>query len=165
MSERHPHARDRTTPIEAPPPAIVPQPEPATVLDLPRDDAVVHCVEQIIGRLLRVGVIVSLSLLVAGTLTSFHHNRYGHTPADVARLIRGGERGPTSPHDLLDGLEDLRGQSLVLLGLIVLMLTPIVRVAVSIVAFGIQRDVAFVIITSIVLALLVLSCAVGVAHR
>lgn len=161
---RHPYARDRTTPIEPPPPAIVPQPEPATVLDLPREDAVVHAVEQVIGRLLRVGVILSLVLVVVGSLTSFYHGRYGHTPADVARLTRGTERGPTSPHAFLEGLEDLRGQSLIVAGLIVLMLTPIIRVAVSIIAFAIQRDFTFVVITSIVLALLVLSCVFGVAH-
>lgn len=164
MSDRHPHARDRTTPVDAPPPAVAPQPEPGTLLDLPRDDAVVHRVEQVIGRLLRVGVMLSLVLVVVGTAISFYHGRYGHTPADVPALIRGRERGPTSPNLLIEGLKDIRGQSLIVAGLIVLMLTPILRVAVSIVAFAIQRDVAFVIITSIVLALLALSCVFGIAH-
>ena len=129
------------------------------------DDAIVHRVERAIGHLLRWGVMTSLALLIVGSALSFRHGRYGTTRADVARLIAGGERGPQSPHAFVDGLHDWRGQAFILAGLFVLMLTPIVRVAVSIVAFAIQRDWAFVVIASIVLALLVASFLTGEIHR
>jgi uncharacterized membrane protein len=46
-------------------------------------------------------------------------------------------------------------------GLLLLIATPVLRVAVSILAFVYQRDRAFVAITSIVLALLLTSFVLG----
>jgi uncharacterized membrane protein len=42
-----------------------------------------------------------------------------------------------------------------------LIVTPIMRVAVSIIGFALQRDRAFVLITSAVLAILIVSFALG----
>ena len=46
-------------------------------------------------------------------------------------------------------------------GLLLLILTPVVRVAVSILAFRAQRDRTYVLITSAVLVLLLLSFVLG----
>ncbi len=46
-------------------------------------------------------------------------------------------------------------------GLLVLMATPVVRVALSLLVFGRQRDRAFVAVTSVVLALLLWSFVLG----
>ena len=53
----------------------------------------------------------------------------------------------------------LRGQAIMALGLLILIITPVLRVAISIVAFAIQHDRIYVAITSLVLALLILSFA------
>ena len=56
------------------------------------------------------------------------------------------------------GLLVLRPQAIIALGLLLLIATPILRVAVSIVAFAFERDLRFVVIsTSLVLAILLLS--------
>lgn len=127
-----------------------------------RHDVILHRTEQIIARLLRWGVLISLGLLIFGTLVSFIvSQRYGHTSDDLPRLI--GKAGDF-PHTLTwlrEGLLALRGQALIVLGLLILIATPLLRVAVSIIAYAIERDVAFVLITSLVLALLVLSIVLG----
>jgi len=48
-----------------------------------------------------------------------------------------------------------------MLGLLLLIATPIARVAFSVVAFLVERDRVYVLITIIVLALLVLSLLIG----
>ena len=48
------------------------------------------------------------------------------------------------------------------LGVIVLMLTPVMRVVLSLVDFGIQRDWLYVIITGIVLLVIIVNSLVGV---
>ena len=48
-------------------------------------------------------------------------------------------------------------QSIIALGLLLLIATPILRVAVSIIAFALERDYRFVVITAIVLVILILS--------
>ena len=55
----------------------------------------------------------------------------------------------------------LRGQSVVVFGLLMLISTPVLRVAVSIFAFVYQKDGRFVIITTVVLLLLLLSFGIG----
>jgi uncharacterized membrane protein len=68
------------------------------------------------------------------------------------------------PHTVgatLESLMALRGQGFILVGLLVLLITPVMRVAVSIVAFAIQKDRAFTIITTIVLAILLVSFVLG----
>jgi uncharacterized membrane protein len=51
----------------------------------------------------------------------------------------------------------LHGRGLIQLGLLILIATPIARVAFSVVAFLYQRDWTYVVVTLIVLALLVYS--------
>ncbi|MGH2509954.1 MAG: DUF1634 domain-containing protein [Ktedonobacteraceae bacterium] len=50
---------------------------------------------------------------------------------------------------------------MIALGLLLLLATPVIRVAASIVAFGLEHDRRYVIITTIVLAILCLSFLIG----
>lgn len=120
-------------------------------------------VELIISRLLQVGVIASLFLLVAGTTISFAFSgRYGHESSDLKRLITASGEFPfRDPHWLLEGLRHGRGQAMIVLGLVLLILTPTIRVAVSVIAFASERDWIFVGITGVVLALLLASMLLG----
>jgi uncharacterized membrane protein len=49
------------------------------------------------------------------------------------------------------GNEDGRGQAIAQLGILVLLFTPVIRVAFSILGFALERDRAYVVITAIVL--------------
>ena len=72
---------------------------------------------------------------------------------------------PHSVRDVLRGIRESRGQAVVTLGLLLLIATPVLRVAVSIVAFAYERDRPYVVITTIVLLLLILSFALGTVER
>ncbi len=120
--------------------------------------------ELLISRLLRLGVVLSLSLVTVGmSLTFFHHPDYFLSVQALQRLTAP-ERGP---HDLTSVLADAmnaRGQAFVMVGLLVLMATPVLRVALSLLLFTRQRDRIFTGVTAGVLALLVLSFVLGAVH-
>ena len=119
-------------------------------------------VELLISRVLRFGVATSLVIIVGGTLLSFaHHPNYVSTPAELKRLTQPGAAFPHTVAEILGGAAKLRGQAIVAVGLLVLLATPVARVAVSIFAFVYQGDRVFVILTSIVLFLLLLSFILG----
>jgi len=117
--------------------------------------------ETLIGALLRTGVTISVTLIVAGTVVSFvHHPDYATSPAALARLTRPG-LAPRNVGEVLAGLTSARGQAWVMLGVLVLMATPILRVAISLLAFARAKDRPFTLLTAAVLALLLLSVAPG----
>lgn len=65
---------------------------------------------------------------------------------------------------VLKGTAELRGQSIVMLGVLVLIATPVVRVAASVVLFAAERDRMYVAITTLVLLLLIVSFVIGAAE-
>ena len=122
----------------------------------------VRRVELLISVLLRTGVITSLSVVILGMIISFaRHNDYFRSPDSFTQLTRSDATFPHTIPAVLSGVRQLRGQALVMLGLLLLIATPVMRVAVSIVAFMYERDLTYVIITSMVLLLLLLSFVLG----
>jgi uncharacterized membrane protein len=120
--------------------------------------------EDAISRVLRVGVTASLALISAGTVLSFlREGGYGSGRAEVARLSGAGGAFPRSLPWLVAGVIHADGQAVIVLGLLLLIATPVVRVAVSAAAFARQRDRTYVAITLAVLALLAASFALGSA--
>jgi uncharacterized membrane protein len=113
-------------------------------------DALLRRAELIISGVLRGGVLLSAGLIALGVILY-----YVHYFAD------GGHAGaPEIPRTLgavARGLRALDPVSVIALGLLVLLATPVVRVAVSIVAFALERDRTYVIITSLVLLILLIS--------
>ncbi len=118
--------------------------------------------ELLISAVLRGGVLIGLVLILLGTLMTFlHHPEYLSSAQELDRLTRPGASLPHTLRDVESGLLELRGQAIVALGLLILMATPAVRVAVSVVAFAAERDRTYVAITLTVLALLALSFFLG----
>ena len=126
------------------------------------DDPGMRRAELVISRVLRIGVIASILVVVAGSLLTFvRHREYVSSPAELDRLTRPGSALPQTLGSVLHGVVQLQGPSVVAAGLLLLMLTPVMRVATSVVLFAAQRDRAYVLITSVVLLLLVLSFLLG----
>ncbi len=111
-------------------------------------------VEEIVGNVLRFGVLIAAAVVLLGAMLFLFHN--GHTKPNYG-LFRG-EPGdlrdvPGVVHDALA----LRGRGMIQFGLLLLIATPIARVAFSAIAFALQRDRLYVFVTLLVLAILVLS--------
>jgi uncharacterized membrane protein len=110
-------------------------------------------IEIAMGAVLRSGVIFAAGLVALGGVLYLVHS--GHATPHYG-VFRGVTSGLRSPADAVRGL--LRGHptALIEVGLIVLILTPVARVAFSAVAFAAQRDRLYVVLALIVLAILVL---------
>ena len=111
--------------------------------------------ELMISYVLRGGVLLSALIILVG-LVSFYLV-YGSSGQRTAQNTS----FPRSLAALGQGLAHADPLSVVTLGLIVLLATPVVRVAVSIVAFGLERDWRYVAITTTVLIILVASFLLG----
>jgi uncharacterized membrane protein len=66
-----------------------------------------------------------------------------------------------APAAILRDLLAMRGRAFVAAGLLVLIATPVMRVAASLLVFAWRRDRAFLAITALVLAVLVASFLIG----
>ncbi len=123
--------------------------------------------ETIIGWILRIGVTASAILIAAGVLLLFFTGStgYGASLGNLNDLVHYGQatgsRFPTTPGEVFAGLAGLRPYALIALGLLVLIATPVVRVAASVLLFWLERDTAYVCITLLVLCILILSFLLG----
>jgi uncharacterized membrane protein len=115
-------------------------------------------VDEIIGTLLRIGVIVAAALVLSGG--ALYLVRHGSTIPDY-RAFHGEPAYLRGVSGILSAARTLDGPGLIQLGLLVLLATPLVRVAFSVLAFALQRDRTYVVVTSIVLAVLFYSLAAG----
>jgi uncharacterized membrane protein len=115
-------------------------------------------VEKILGNLLRSGVIAAgLVVLAGGIIYLFRH---GAKPPDYS-IFHGVPAEFSSVRGILTAAFGLRSRGLIQLGLLLLIATPVARVAFSIFAFAVQRDRIYIVITLIVLAVLTYSLAGG----
>lgn len=125
----------------------------------------VRRVELVISNLLRIGVFLSLANVLRGTVLTFvHHPSYVHSAEELPVLTGKDAVFPHTVNDVVKGVGEGRGQAFVILGLAFLIATPVMRVAVSILAFAYQRDRTYVVITTIVLPLLLTSFVLGKAE-
>ena len=131
---------------------------------LPDEDERVRRTEVAISLVLRIGVVVSLLVVVAGVIDGMVRSPAERTSASLGRSLI--SRGATFPHafgSLFTGLGHGDPASIVAAGLLLLVVTPVLRVAVSILTFAYQRDAVFVVVTAFVLSVLIASFFLGTA--
>jgi uncharacterized membrane protein len=117
-----------------------------------------HAMEQLVGRLLQIGVLISAVVVaIGGALLLVRHG------GDVATYstFRGEPGYLTSLVGIVHGAIALDTRAIVQLGLVLLIATPVLRVAFTLVAFVVQRDRQYVFITTVVLALLLYGLLLG----
>ena len=108
-------------------------------------------VEQVVGRLLQAGVVLASIVVVLGaTLLLVRH---GAEPSAFS-VFRGDSSTLRSVSATLRGAVHGDPQAIVQLGLVLLIATPVARVALTLAAFVAQRDRLYVAMTALVLALL-----------
>ena len=110
--------------------------------------------ERCVGNLLRWGVLTAAAVALVGGI--FYLVRSGSAPVHYGEF-RGQPPELTSVAGVVRGVRALDPRAVIQLGLLLLIATPVARVAFSLVAFLRQRDRTYVVITSIVLLLLLYS--------
>ena len=114
--------------------------------------------ELIIGRLLRAGVLIAATVVaIGGAWYLVQHGgaepRYG--------VFRGEPSELRNVSGILSGVRTLHARSIIQLGLLLLIATPVSRVAFAAAAFALERDRTYVLITLVVLGILIYSLAGG----
>ena len=111
-------------------------------------------VEQTMGNLLRAGVILAAVVTLAGGIV-FLAKRWQESPPDYSHFPQADRpRELNNVPDTIGFAFGGRGQGLIQLGALLLIATPIARVAFSVYVFARQRDRLYIIVTLIVLILL-----------
>ena len=111
-------------------------------------------IEIIIGTLLRSGVILAASVILFGAVLYLAH--HGHEIPNY-RAFHGEPESLKSPIEIFQGVMHMSARAIIQFGLLLLIATPVARVLFSAVAFALERDVMYVIITLIVFGVLVFS--------
>lgn len=115
-------------------------------------------VEEWIGNLLRAGVILSTSVVLFGACV--YLVRHGHELPDY-KVFVGTSKDLRSVSGIWENVLAFKGRGIIQLGILLLIATPVARVAFSVLAFAVQRDRLYVVVTVIVLAVLTYSLAGG----
>ncbi len=110
--------------------------------------------EIIVGQLLRTGVVLAAALVFLGACIYLF--RHAHQPADY-RIFRGEPSEFRTIPGVMRSLRDGRARGWIQFGLLVLIATPIARVAFCVFGFLLERDRMYVIFTVIVLIVLLYS--------
>lgn len=113
-----------------------------------------HQVEQFLGNILRAGVMLAAILVLAAG--AFFLHRHG-LDAPHYRVFRGEPSDLRHFSGIIQDSRNLQSRGWIQLGLLLLIATPVVRVAFSVLAFALKRDRLYVLTTLFVLALLLYS--------
>lgn len=114
--------------------------------------------QAIIGWILRGGVLVSVILVFIGGV--FFLYRHGQSVPDY-KTFKG---IPVFIHNfggIINGVITLKGQAIIQLGIILLIATPVIRVAFSAIGFLLEKDYLYTFFTLIVLLIIVASMISG----
>ncbi len=114
--------------------------------------------ERMVSVLLRTGVLLSGAVVLAGGI--YYLSIHGGEAADY-HTFRGQPRIDRSVAGIVKGAFSLRARSVIQFGILLLIATPIARVAFSLVGFAFEGDRKYVLITAIVLAVLLYSLISG----
>jgi uncharacterized membrane protein len=119
-----------------------------------REDWIDERLEQLMGNLLRTGVLLAAAVVTIGGVV--YLRRHATEPAGH-HTFRGEPQDLRTVNGIIDDALALRGRGLIQLGLLLLIATPVARVAFSLLAFAIERDWVYLVVTAVVLTVLIFS--------
>jgi uncharacterized membrane protein len=119
-------------------------------------------VEQIVGNLLRLGVMAAAAVVAVGG--AFYLYREGGRPYREHHVFSSEPPQLRRPLDILDAAARGDSDAIIACGLLLLIATPILRVVFSAIAFAGQRDRTYVVVTLVVLCVLMYSLFSGHLH-
>ena len=110
--------------------------------------------ETIIGNLLRAGVLLAAAVVFAGGALYLIRHHADHVD------FRQFSPGPDATHSfrgVIASTAHLNSRALIQFGLLLLIATPVARVALAVVGFALEKDRLYAVISLIVLAILTFS--------
>src|ERR1700693_1355643 len=108
-------------------------------------------IDRMMGRLLQTGVLLAGAVVLFGGI--LYLLRHGGEMPDY-RNFHGVLPGLKTGNGVLRGLSEFQARAIIQLGVLLMIATPVLRVVFAIVAFAIERDWLYTLISAIVLALL-----------
>ncbi len=118
--------------------------------------------QTIIGNLLRYGVWISLSVAFLGGIVYLLHN--GNQIEDYSVFKENDRNIFEVIAAIYNGAIQGNGESLIFTGIILLFLTPVLRVLLSLFSFLLEKDYLYVGITLIVIMIIIISISFGFSH-
>ncbi|ERM91798.1 DUF1634 domain-containing protein [Caldanaerobacter subterraneus] len=120
-------------------------------MKLKKENEDLRKMELIISKALSIGVTTSAVVIFLGLLMLVITGNSGYPHGYY----------PTTPLSILRGFIALKPYAVILTGLLLLILTPVFRVAVSIITFLYEKDYTYTIITTLVFIILIISFLLG----
>ena len=118
--------------------------------------------QTIIGNLLRYGVWISLSVAFIGGIVYLMH--HGSDIEDYSVFHENDKNIFEVISTIYSGVIQGNGESLIFFGIILLFLTPVLRVLLSLFSFLLEKDYLYVWITLIVIFIILVSVSLGFSH-
>lgn len=107
--------------------------------------------EIVVSNFLRAGVVLSAIVICIGLVMFLVTGNSGYKANYY----------PTSPIDIINGLIAFKSYAIMLTGILILIITPVMRVGVSIIVFFKEKDYLYVKITTFVFVILIISFVLG----
>lgn len=106
-----------------------------------------------------------LTVLIIGSIGGLLYLiQHGHETVDYSVFTEKDTSVMEVVRQIGAGIKALDAAAIIFLAVLILFLTPLVRLLLSLVSFILEKDVMYVIITLIVLAIISTSVYLGVAH-
>jgi uncharacterized membrane protein len=113
-----------------------------------------HALEALLGRVLQIGVFTAAAVVIVGGV--LYVARHGHELASY-RVFLGEPHELRTVRGIVANARGASGRGIIQLGILILIATPVARVALSLAGFVRVRDWLYVVIALIVLTLLLFS--------
>jgi uncharacterized membrane protein len=110
--------------------------------------------ETVVGVMLRTGVMLAAAVVLTGGILYLFQN---HGPRRDFRQFQGMPARLIDLGSIVHGVTAFDARSIIMLGLLLLIATPVARVAMCIVGFLFERDKLYVAVSTIVFAILIYS--------
>ena len=117
-------------------------------------------IQQLVGNTLRIGVWLSFSITVLGLLLFLA----GHSNIQFAPETLPAEPQKFSFSELKNGLVHGDALSIIALGVLILLITPVLRVLFALYGYWLERNKLYMLISIIVLAIIASSLFIGATH-
>lgn len=118
--------------------------------------------QHLIGNLLRYGVWISLAVAFFGGIV--YLSNHGTETVNYSKFIENDRSIFQVVVQVFEGIATFQGESLIFLGIILLFLTPVLRVILSLFSFLLEKDYLYVGITLVVILIIGVSVWLGFAH-